>query len=143
MDKPEQYFEGVLQLRNPTQDIIDFVARQIEKTDDVWVAKTKQHKSGIDLYLSSNKFLKHIGKKLNSSFCGELKESRSLFSKNRLTSKAIYRGCVLFTAHDVKVGDTINIKGDKLKIIKIGKDILAKNIENNNKVHISFSQLSK
>ena len=141
MNKNPQYFEGTLQLRNPNQEIIDFVADEIEKRDDVWIAKTENQKKGLDLYLSSNKFLKDIGRKLKAKFPGELVESNKLFSRNKLTSKEVYRGCVLFRYYGIKKGEVIEIRGDSIKIISIGKDILGKNIETNKKVHIKFEQL--
>ncbi len=143
MDKNPQYFQGVLQLRNPTQQIVDFVAEQIEKKNNVWIAKTAKQKNGVDLYISSNRFLKEIGKKLKQNFVGELIESNSLFSVNRLTSKEVYRGCVLFRYFNIKKGETITIKGDEIKIISIGKKILGKNLQTNKKVHLDFSDLPR
>ena len=141
MDRHPQYFEGTLQLRNPTQKIINFVAENIEKKDNVWIAKTVKQKKGIDLYISSNKFLKEIGKKLKNTFTGELIESNKLYSRNRLTSKEIHRGCVCFRHYDFKKGDNMKYKGDDVEVISIGKDILARDISTKKKVHIKWSEL--
>lgn len=141
MDKNPQYFQGILQLRNPTQEIIDFVAKEIEKKKTAWIAKTENQKNGIDLYLSSNRLLKDLGKKLNTKFCGELIESSSLHTKSKQTGKDLYRGCILFRSYNIKKGDTIQIKGNSVKIIAMGKDILGKDIKTNKKVHIRFNQL--
>jgi len=134
-----KYFEGVLQLRNPNQKIIDFVADYIEEKG-AWIAKTTKQKNGVDLDLSSNKVLREIGKRLKNRFPGSLVESKSLFTQNRLTSKKVYRGCVLFKHFDVKKGDTIKFKGEDITVIKVGKDILGKNSENK-KIHVRFEQL--
>ena len=98
MDK--NYYEGKLQLRNPNQEVVNFISNQFKNNEKVWIAKTEKQKNGIDLYISSNKFLMALGKKLKKSFQGELKLSRKLFSKSRLTSKAIYRVTVLFRLID-------------------------------------------
>jgi NMD protein affecting ribosome stability and mRNA decay len=87
-----QYFQGILQLRNPTQEIIDFIADEIEKRNGrVWIAKRKELKNekGVDLYLSSNQFLKEIGKKLKENFPGELLETARLFSRDSFTSRDV------------------------------------------------------
>jgi NMD protein affecting ribosome stability and mRNA decay len=141
MDKPKQYFEGTLQLRNPTQEIIDFVADAVDKRGNVWIAKTKKVKNGIDLYLSSNKFLREIGRKLKSRFGGQLITSRSLFSQDHMTSKRVYRGCVLFRHYDVKIGDVIDVRGDKIKVLSLGNDIFGKDIKTGKKVYVKFDQL--
>lgn len=141
MNKNSDYFEGTLQLRNPTQKIIDFVADEIEKKEDVWIAKTIKQKNGIDLYISSNKFLKQIGRKLKEKFPGELNQTSTLFSKNRMTSKEVHRGCVLFRYYNIKKGDTITIRGETIKVLSIGKKILGRHLETNKKVSIKFEQL--
>jgi len=141
MDRNPQYFEGVLQLRNPTQEIIDFVATEIEKKDNVWIAKSIKLKNGIDLEMSSNKFLKEIGKKLNNKFTGVLKTSKKLFSRNRLTQKEVWRGCVLFKYLNIKKGDKIIYRGDQVEIVSIGKDVLGKIAKTHQKIHIKFSDI--
>ncbi len=90
------YYEGILQLRNPSEEVINFVRNQFKKNQKVWIAKQEKLKTGTDLYISSNKFLLSLGKKLKNSFNGELKTSRKLHSRNRVTSKNIYRVTVLF-----------------------------------------------
>ena len=141
MDKNPKYFEGTLQLRNPSQEIIDFVANEIEKEENVWIAKTVKQKKGIDLYISSNRFLKQIGKKIKERFTGELIQTSTLFTKNKLTSKEVHRGCILFRHYDIKKGDIIKVRGDPIEVLSIGKDIFGRNIETNKKVHIRFEQL--
>jgi len=141
MDKPKDYFEGTLQLRNCPQKVIDFVADEINKREKVWIAKTKKVRNGIDLLISSNTFLKQIGKKLQGKFTGEVIYSKTLFSRNRLTQKEIFRGCVLFRYHDFKKGDIIIVRGEDVKVISIGKTIFGKSLETNKKMQIKFDQL--
>ncbi len=90
------YYEGKLQLRNPNEEVLNFINNQFKNNEKVWIAKAERLKTGIDLYISSNRFLLSLGKKLKKSFKGELKTSRKLFSKSRLTSKQLYRVTVLF-----------------------------------------------
>ena len=67
---------------------MEFVEKQVENDKKVWIARKVEAKNGVDYYMSSNKFLRQLGKRLKRSFKGELKESRKLFSRNRKTSKA-------------------------------------------------------
>ncbi|MBW2989566.1 60S ribosomal export protein NMD3 [Candidatus Woesearchaeota archaeon] len=91
-----EYYEGILQLRNPNIEAINFIINQFKNNPKVWIAKQKKVKTGIDLYISSNRFLMSLGKKLKRSFKGELKLSRKLITKNRMTSKNVYRVTILF-----------------------------------------------
>jgi NMD protein affecting ribosome stability and mRNA decay len=96
MDKNPQYFQGILQIRNPNEEVIRFVMNQFKNNEKVWIAKEEKQKTGIDYYVSSNKFLLSLGKKLKKSFKGELKTSRKIHTKNKLTSKDVYRVTVCF-----------------------------------------------
>jgi len=94
MDKG--YYEGTLQLRNPNKEVINFIKNQFKNNEKVHIAKHEKLKTGIDFYISSNRFLLSLGKKLKKSFKGELKTSRKLHSKNKITSKDVYRVTVCF-----------------------------------------------
>lgn len=91
-----QYYEGILQLRNPNEEAINFIRNQFRNNPKVWIAKEEKLKTGIDYHISSNRFLLQLGKKLKKSFKGELKISRRLHTRNRMTSKNVYRVTVLF-----------------------------------------------
>ncbi len=91
-----EYYEGILQLRNPNEEVINFIRNQFKNNSKIWVAKEEKLKTGIDYYISSNKFLLKLGKRLKKSFKGELKLSRRLHTKNRITSKNVYRVTVCF-----------------------------------------------
>ena len=93
---PGQYYEAVLQLRNPNKEAINCIVNAVEKRKDVFIAKQVKLKTGIDFYISSQRFTKSLGRLLKKSFKGELKESRKLYGFDRQKSKQIYRGTVLF-----------------------------------------------
>src|SRR3989344_5560530 len=136
-----RYWQGVLQLRNPSQEIIDFVADAIEKNGKIWIAKTIRQPDGIDLQLSSNAFLKEIGRKLKQRFPGELVLSKKMHTQDKFTSKSLYRGCVLFRHYPIRKGEKITHKGDEIEVIAIGREILAKDVHTHKKIRIKFSEL--
>lgn len=139
-DYNPQYYEGILQLRDPSKEIIRFIKNQVKK-EDVFIGKEVKLRNGYDYYISSQKFLRNLGKKLQKSFKGELKVNYRLFSRDRQTSKNIYRVNVFFRVFKYKRGDTIEFRGDKLRVISIGKDVLCKNIETGEKIHLDFDQI--
>jgi len=136
-----QYYEGILQLRNPNKEVITYIKNCCNK-EGVGITKIIKQKTGFDYYITSRKFLKKIGKNLQQQFKGQLKMSPKLFSRNRLTSKNIYRLNVLFKLFPLKKGDSINYKGENLKIIKIGNKILAQNTKTGKKDWIDYDSLS-
>ena len=93
---PGQYYEAVLQLRNPNEEAVNCIINAINKRKGVFIAKQVEVKGGIDFYISSQRFTRSLGKKLKKAFKGELKESRKLYGMDRQKSKQIYRGTVLF-----------------------------------------------
>ena len=95
-EKPDQYYEAVLQLRNPNKEAVNCVVNAINKRKNVFIAKQVKIKTGIDFYISSQRFTRVLGKLLKKSFKGKLIESKKLYGVNRQTSRKIYRGTVLF-----------------------------------------------
>lgn len=90
------YYQAIIQLRPEDDELVRFVENQIEHNEKVWISKKIKLKSGVDYYISSNKFARILGKKMKKSFDGVLKESKKLFGKDKNTSKTLYRVTVCF-----------------------------------------------
>ncbi|MBD3310692.1 hypothetical protein GF351_05745 [Candidatus Woesearchaeota archaeon] len=136
-----QYFEGTLQLRNPDPEVVDFVRKQIKKNRHVFVAKESRVRGGIDIQLSSQKFMQQLGKKLQQSFGGDLKISRKLYSRHRQTGKNIYRVNVMFRLSPVRKGDVVEINGDRYEVLSAGKKVFAKDLDSGKKKEFSYDDL--
>lgn len=137
----KDYYEGILQLRNLNKEVVEFIKNQIKKRADVFITKEKKVNNGIDFYITSQRYLQTLGKKLKKHFSGELKISSRLHTKNRQTSKNIYRVNVLFRLTKYNTSDIINFRGDKIKILKLGKKILAKDIKTGKKLSLNYKDL--
>ena len=135
------YFEGILQLRNPSKELINYVKSKIKKDERCNIAKEKKVKNGIDLYLSSNKYMKQLGRSLQESFGGQLIFSSKLHTKDRQTSKEVHRGYICFRLPDFKKGDIISYKGNEIKIIGLQKKVYAQDIKTKKKLHIDYKEL--
>ena len=122
------YYQGILQLRNVNEEILSFVRNQINKRDDVAITRRVDLPNGVDLYITSQKYIRIIGKKLKDSFGGELKTSSKLHTRNR-QGKELYRINVLFKILNHKVGDVVTIRGEKVKLLSVGKRISARNLK--------------
>lgn len=104
-----QYYEGILQLRNTTEDVFEFVQREINKVlkKGIFVMKSVDTPNGVDLYLTNKNFIKILASQLHNKFGAKVSINAQLFSKNHLTSKDIYRINVLVTFLKFNLGDVI------------------------------------
>lgn len=95
--KHENYFEAVIQIRDPTDELINLINNQLKKNPDVFISNVFAQKDGFDIYISSQRFARNLGNKMKRAFRdSELKMTRSIYSRNRQTSKDIYRVTVMF-----------------------------------------------
>jgi NMD protein affecting ribosome stability and mRNA decay len=138
--KHPEYYEGVLQLREIKQEVIDFAKKEIKKSG-VHVAKTLKTKNGTDIFLSDNDFTRSLGKRLQQKFGGQLLVTASLFG--RKSGKEIHRLTVLFRQAHFKKGNKVDFNGDEYLVKMINKDILLQNSLNGKKVHIKFNEIKK
>jgi len=120
-----EYFEAIIQLRNAKPYVIEFMRKEIKTKKKVFIAKEKKVANGIDFYMNSQHFAQNLGKRLQQEFGGELKISRRLFSRSRLTSRTIYRVSVCYIAPDFKVGDVVKIDDKIIEIRNLGKGSIA------------------
>lgn len=140
--KNRQYFEGTLQLRNCSKEIVDFVRKKAAE-EGAWIAKEVAQKDGVDFLLSSNKFLKKIARILKERFKGITKESAKLFTENAQAGKKIYRGTILFKMPNFKVGDTGIYNGEEIKIISVGNKVNVQNTKTGKKSICKFDDINK
>ena len=136
----KNYFEGILQLRSPSKEAIDFIKNETAKEKQI-ITKEEKVGNGIDYYFASKRFLRNMGYRLQNAFNGELKLSARLHTRNRQTSKDVHRLNVLFRVSTLKKGDSIDYKGEKIRIVAIGKKILGKNGKGQ-KITLRYSDLN-
>ena len=129
-----------MQLRDVNNEILDFVGKQIRKRNDVAITRTVKYANGVDLYLTSQRFIKALGKKLRESFGGQLKISSKLHTKNR-QGRELYRVNALFRLPKYKAGDVVSIRGDEVKLLRIGAKIFARDMKTGRRVTVRSSDL--
>ena len=98
-----KYFEGNLQLRTTLPEILKFVETDLKlaQKDGVFITKKVPETNGFDYYLTSQRYLQKLGKKLKTKFKGELKVTTRLFSRDRQSSKDMYRVTVFFKSNEL------------------------------------------
>lgn len=97
----KEYYEAIIQLRPASSNIVKFVKEKIKSRKGVFISKEIKLKTGLDIYMSSQRLAQDIGKKLKQRFKGTTKLSRSLYGINKLTSKKVYRVTVCYREKDL------------------------------------------
>lgn len=130
------YFEGILQLRNSTASVLAFLKKEMQSVErkGVFITKTVSTKDGVDLYFTDKNHMKLIGQHIAHRFGGTISLNAQLFSRNKQTSKDIYRLNVLVTLPSFSSGDVISFqylkKGQQLVQVKrLGKIMQGVNLE--------------
>ncbi|MCF7861042.1 hypothetical protein K9M79_02260 [Candidatus Woesearchaeota archaeon] len=105
------YYEGIFQYRdcNKCPEIKDYIEQRAldNNIKGIKIVKTTQISTGIDYYFNSSSFMLALSKELKQKFGGIVKKSAKLFTRNRQTSKEVYRTNILYKPPHFMVGDVI------------------------------------
>lgn len=139
-DKHPGYFQGILQLRNPSKELIKLVKEKV-KEEGIYIAKEVKLKNGIDMKISSNKFLLKLGKLLREKFNGDLKISKKIYSKDNITQKRIWRMTIMFKQVDFKPGDKVLIRGTEYKVNHLGSKVHCTELKTGKKKFFEYDEV--
>ncbi len=114
--KQSRYYEGILQLRNPNAEIISFIKSQLRK-ENVYVTQEVHVAEGIDIYVTSRKFLRTLANRLKGQFGGSASLSARIHTKDRQTQKDVYRVSLLYRAPTLRRSNII-VVGDHIVRVK-------------------------
>lgn len=134
------YYQGILQLRDINDEMLSFIYNQIRKRGNVAITKTVNFPNGKDLYITSQKFIRILGKKLKESFGGQLTISAKLHTRSK-SGKDLYRVNVLYRPAKYKRGDIIIVRGDLVKLMHVGKRIFALDLKTGKKIKLRSEDL--
>ena len=138
LDVPHQ---AILQLRNPTKEVIRFTDAELEKNTRTKVNEVVDVENGLDYYLTDKDEAVKIARRLRTKFGVEFVVSPKLYTFDSQHGKRIYRLAVLFRYYPIKKGDSVEIKGKKIKVIFLGKKIFGQEEKTGKKVHLEFEEL--
>lgn len=134
------YYEAILQLREISSAVIDFVESEINRAK-VPITKTVEMKNGLDIYLADSNFSKALGKTLQQKFGGEILITAKLHT--RIKDKDIYRLTVLFRGVPFQRGDTVEYHGETYLVTAMGKEIILQHAKTGQKKHVRYTEMSK
>jgi NMD protein affecting ribosome stability and mRNA decay len=133
-----KYFEGILQIRNGTKEINDFIKDDLskQKSKGVHINKvidTDGTGTNVDYYYTDNRYIKVIAEKLRNHFGAQLKNNAQLFSIDWETSKNLYRVNILVRFPLYHKSDVIKINEQLYKVVSMDEKIHVLNLETNTK----------
>ena len=124
-----EYFEGILQLRGAKKEVLqkahDFVLADIEVAGNkgIFITKWDEVVGGVDYYYTRQQYLPIIMNKLAHKFGAVGKTHPELFSKNRQTSKDVYRVNASVRLPEYELGTVIRYHKKIYQIFKIAKQV--------------------
>ncbi|MGV8169418.1 MAG: NMD3-related protein [Candidatus Nanoarchaeia archaeon] len=121
------YFEGILQLRNATQEVKEYVNNYTKK-NGVFINKTVDKGKDVDYFFVKKKQMNPLSLKLMRNFGAKIESNAQLFSYNRQTSKDIFRVNVLVTIPDFCVGDVVEANDSPFLVKETSKIITGVNL---------------
>jgi NMD protein affecting ribosome stability and mRNA decay len=138
-----QAFNGILQLRNPNEEILEFVKNELKKGREKGYHCNKEDDvtNGRDYQLTDSQFTRNMGKALQNKFGGELLETAKLVTRSKETSKDLYRITVLFRYPKFKKGDIVEYKGRDVKVINFAKKVYVEDLHSHKKEQADFDKI--
>ena len=131
------YFEAILQVRSLNTDVlekgVELLKRRVEnlRNKGVFINKVEQVNDGFDLYLTNKRIAQALGKELWETYGGVFNASPHLFTRNKQSSKNMYRLNVMARLADFQTGDII-LNDDKVfRVEKTGAKIKLFDFEKN------------
>jgi NMD protein affecting ribosome stability and mRNA decay len=144
-----QYYEAVLQVRSSKlkvlEESVELLKKRVEnlRHKGIFINKVKRQNEGYDLYMTNKKIAQALARELYEAYGGVFKASPHLHSKNRQTSKNMYRVNVFIRLPGFEKGEILVTPDDKvLKVAKLGKKIKLVNLDDNSAVNVEYSKLS-
>ncbi len=138
--KHSEYYEAILQLREVTDEVIDFVDKEIKKKN-IFVAKIKKVTNGHDYYLGNGNLTKNLGKTLQEKYGGEFVVTATLFTRKE--GRPVYRLTVLFRAMPFKKGDLVEYHDETYNVIMSGKKVMLQQAKTGKKVQVWHKDIGK
>ena len=136
--KHGSYFEAVLQLRNVSQEVIDFAEDEIDRLK-MNVANVITIRNGVDYLLTDNTLTRRIGRNLQAKFGGKTEETSSLWGMKK--DREVYRVTVLFRGVPFRKDEIVSYDGEDYKVVSLRKDIFLQAVKHGKKVHVRYKDM--
>ncbi|MFH0870471.1 MAG: NMD3-related protein [archaeon] len=142
-----QYFEATLQLRSANaallEESVQFLQTRVHnlRSRGMFINKAERFEDGFDLYMTSRKITQALSKELQEHFGGIMKVSPRLFTRNKQTSKNVFRVNIYVELPGFSRGDIILVDDKVCFVEKIGKKIKLIDLQNDSSMVIDYEKM--
>ena len=113
-------------MRNPSKKLLEFIIDTVTRDERAAITQIVPEPNGFDYYLSSQKYLQILGRKIRANFSGEYRLTSTLHTENKMGDK-LYRITILFREYPFKKGSVVLVHGDRYVVVSAGQKIYCKN----------------
>jgi NMD protein affecting ribosome stability and mRNA decay len=135
-----EYFEGILQLRDAKQEQLDYIVDYIHE-NKIRISKHIDEKNGLDLYLTSQKFIQQLSRWIPQRFRCQLTQTRTLHTRDTKLNKDLYRVTLLVNFLEFTIGDVIEYEDEKVKIMSMGKQPTGKILSSGKRIFLDIHRI--
>ncbi len=137
-----QAYNGILQVRNPTKEITDFVKMELKNAKEgIHCIKEEEVVNGKDYKITDAQFTRNLSRRLQNKFGGELLITAKLVSRSSQTSKDLYRITALFRYPKFRKGDIVSYRGREVKIINFTKKVFVEDVQTHKKEQANYNSI--
>jgi len=135
-----KYFEGDMQLRDPTPELIKWVYDTTKHDAQSIIMKEKKVPGGVDLFFTNQHYMQALAKKMKQKFFGELKITSTLHTEKR--GEQLFRITAMFRFHKHKKGEEIEFKGERYTIETFGNIVGLKEVKSGAKKRVCYKEFN-
>jgi NMD protein affecting ribosome stability and mRNA decay len=134
------YFEGILQLRNASSEVKEYIKNYFVKNAPrkVFVNKVVEKETSVDYFFVNKRHMMPLALKIIRNFGGFIDPNAQLFSHNKLTSKDLFRLNILVIVPDFLAGDAVLVGEDPVLVRKTEKLISGMKLETEKNYTFSY-----
>ncbi len=137
----EGYYEGIVQLRNCTDDSIRLVRRLAKEKMPNMISEEKIVRGGVDFYVKKKSFLRFVASKVQERLGGEVIFSDKIHGIDKLTSKQIFRETVLINLPRLVKKEVVVFDGNVYSVFSVNKTkITLEDLSKKNKVIVDYNK---
>ncbi|MFC1648660.1 NMD3-related protein [Nanoarchaeota archaeon] len=130
----KDYFEAILQLRNPSKPAQDFALKALGDS----IGKIKKVRNGYDIFVQNKKIAERAGRQVRDEFGGDFNIAPRIFSRDPQTSKELYRLNILVRFPGYQKKDVLKVDNVLLLVTGLGKKLTGKNLMTGKKIIMNY-----
>jgi NMD protein affecting ribosome stability and mRNA decay len=128
-EKSGNYFQGVLQIRNPTSEVKKYLQKRLAQSRGVFASRLVEKDNILDAHISDNRFIRKVALEIEANFEANIQFASQLHTFDHLTSKDMHRLTALVVCYPFTKNDAIEYDGQYYVVRQVQKYAQLENIK--------------